>query len=214
MTTAAAGAPTSAASLVRRHKHLWELVTRNPFIDGIREGTLPRRLFDRWLVQDRFYVEALFPTAARVLAAAPIDERRGLLEVLVSTQKVVDRFEVLEKSRRLPRAREIHPVCRAYVDHIKALALEPFPVAVTSLWAQDRAFLDAWKSARPGGDGYRSIVAAWTSAEVDARCKLLQGIADRALRGAGPAVRAAAEHAFEQVVRYELDFWVMALEPD
>lgn len=205
---------TSTAALLRRHKHLWGLVTRNPFVDGIREGTLPKRLFDRWLVQDRFYLDALFSTVARVLAGAPAEERKTLLGVLVSTQGVVEWLDSVRKERRLRSVRQMHPVCRAYVDHVTALSFAPYPVAVTALWAQDRAFFDAWRSARPGGDGYRPIVATWTSKEVEARCKRLRGMADRALRGAGRADRVKAERAFEQVVRYELDFWVMALDPD
>lgn len=207
-------AASSTAALLQRHKHLWGVVTRNPFVDGIREGTLPRRLFDRWLMQDRHYLDALFATVARILAGAPPGERKDLVEVLASTHRVIEWLEEVRKTRRLRAVHEIHPICRAYADHVTALSFAPFPVTATALWAQDRAFFDAWRSARPGGDGYRSIVAAWTSKAVVDRCGKLRAIANRALRRAGEAERRAAEQGFEQVVRYELDFWVMALEPD
>ena len=42
-----------------------------PFLDGVRDGTLPPAAFDRWLAQDALFVADLLRFQARLLARAP-----------------------------------------------------------------------------------------------------------------------------------------------
>ena len=45
-----------AQDLIKHHDPSWRKAIRHPFLDGVREGTLPEGVFERWLVQDYLFV--------------------------------------------------------------------------------------------------------------------------------------------------------------
>lgn len=43
------------------------------------------------------------------------------------------------------------------------MAAEPHAVALATMWAVEAAYLEAWRTARPGAPAYRPFVEHWTS---------------------------------------------------
>ncbi|MCA1717048.1 MAG: hypothetical protein LC781_09480 [Actinobacteria bacterium] len=78
------------------------------------------------------------------------------------------------------------------------------------MWAIERAYLEAWRSAAPGHPEYRQFVEHWTTPEFAGYVTGLEKAADDALRDSGEQERERAEAAFLEVARLERDFWEMA----
>ncbi len=202
----------TTSTLLRQHAPIWKVTCRNPFVGGIRDGSLPTEIFNRWLVQDRHFVDGLFPATCRLAAAAPLKDRHVLVEALRNMLDYLSWFDLALAARGLDAGAPMHPVCRAYVDFVVSLGFEPYPVALVAFWAQYRAYRDAWAWARPGASRFRSVVRNWYSPRFDRFLRDLTRAADAALAEATPRVVRRANEAVVDVARYELAFWVMAID--
>ena len=200
----------TGADLLARHADLWDRATRHPFLDGVREGTLGRESFDRWLVQDHLFVEALLRSQAGILAGAP----RGDFTLLAGgVSALVDElgwFESVASARGLDLPGHRLPAMDAYAAMLLALPTLAYPAAVAALWAIERAYLDAWQIAAPGSTEYQAFVEHWTTPQFAEYVLGLEAAADRALADAGPAACDAASDAVAEVARQEATFWDMA----
>jgi len=202
----------TSARLLASHRPLWRVTCRNPFVAGLRDGSLPLGVFNRWLVQDRYFVDGLFPAMARILAGAPARDREVLLEGLRTILGHLEWFDRTLAARGLDPGAAMHPVCRAYVDFNLSLGFERYPIGVVALWAQFRAYRDALAWARPAAPKFREIVRNWSSPEYLRFLRRLARAVDAALAEASASEARRAEEAFVQVAKYELAFWVMTLE--
>jgi len=202
----------TTATIIKRHAPLWKVTCRNPFVGGVRDGSLPVETFNRWLVQDRHFVEGLFPAMCRIAAAAPDRDRQVLLVGLRSLAANLSWFARMLAARGLDAGTPMHPVCRAYVDYTVSLGFEPYTVGLVALWAQYRAYRDAWAWAHPGAPKFRSVVRNWYSPDFERFLRDLARAADAALAEASPRDIQRAEQAVLDVAKYELAFWVMTTE--
>ncbi|WP_408638297.1 TenA family transcriptional regulator [Rubrobacter xylanophilus] len=198
--------------LLARHQELWRGATRHPFLDGVREGTLPRRAFERWLVQDYLFVREGLAFQARLLARAPRRDQRLLIGGLVALEEELGWFEEQARRRNLDLDARPHPANAAYCGFLAGLEGEPYAAALAALWALERAYLEAWRGAAPGHPEYREFVEHWTTPEFADYVSGLEGAAEAALGEAGEGARGRAEEAFVGVARFERGFWEMALE--
>ncbi len=202
----------TTASLLGRHARLWKVTCRNPFVGGVRDGSLPVEVFDRWIVQHRHFAEGLFQTICRTAAAAPERDRPVLLQVIRNVFGYLGWFDRMLATRGLDRETAVHPVCRAYYDYTVSLAFEPYPVALVALWAQYRAYRDAWKWAHPGAPQFRKFVRNWYSRSYEPGLSAVSRAANAALAEASLREVRRAEQAVLEVATYELAFWVMTME--
>lgn len=204
---------TNAESLIDRHRDAWLAATeRSPFVRAVRDGTVEREAFRRWLAQDRLFVDGLYAAQARILALAGGEARRALLGGLVALQAELDWFE--GQAVRFGVALDVAPIedCSRYLDYLQTLAFAPPSVALTAIWAVERSYLDAWRAARPGAEPYREFVEHWSNKAFAEYVERLRAGADEALARASGADRAAAERAFRRVVDLERRFWQMTGE--
>jgi thiaminase/transcriptional activator TenA len=192
--------------LVEADAELWHAATHHPFLDGVRDGTLERAAFSRWLVQDYRFALALLRAEGRFLANAPRDDLEVLAHGVQALVAELAWFERKAAEGGLDLAAPLHPTARAYVDYLQATTYEPYGVQLTALWALERAYLDAWRTALPGAPAYREFVEHWTSDVYAAWVGSLEAAANRVLARGGEAER----EAFRWVARYERDFWQMA----
>ncbi len=203
----------TTSSLLRRHAPLWKVTCRNPFVLGLRDGSQPDDVFDRWLVEHGHLADGVFPAYCRMAAAAPSGDRKILLEAVRNLFNYISWLGPTLQARGLDRDAPPHPVCRAYVDFMLALGFEPYPVALVALWTQYRAHDDAWKFTRPAASRFRGIVRDLGN-PVYGRCLVaLARATDAALAQASPRYLRRAEEVFLEVAKYELAFWVMTMEP-
>ena len=197
-------------ALIERHREEWEASTSAPaFIAGARDGTLDTGAFERWLAQDRHFIDGLYDAQLRVAALASDKARRTLLDGVVALQEELDWFaeQSVERGIRL----DVEPVddCLAFVEYLLTLAFAPLAVALTAIWAVERSYLDAWGAARPGAERYREFVEHWSSEGFHAYVDRLRDAANEALSAASEGDRREAGHAFRRVMAFERRFWQM-----
>ena len=191
----------TCAGLVAAHPEQWRAAVSHPFLDGVRDGSLPERAFRAWLVQDHLFVADLLAFQARLLAAAPRGAQAVLAGGLVALEAELGWMEAHAAGLGLELDVAPHPTTAAYRAHREAVLRDGYAAAVTALWALERAYLEAWRGAAPGAAGYRELVEHWTVPEFDTYVEGLAAAAD----AAGPS-----EAAFVATARLERDFWEMA----
>ncbi|MGY1681327.1 thiaminase II/PqqC family protein [Geodermatophilus sp. SYSU D01176] len=193
------------AELLSRHPDAWRAATRHPFLDAVRDGTVPVTAFDTWLVQDARFVADLLRFQARLLARAPRPAQSVLAAGLVALDVELDWFEEQAAVRGLDLAVPALPATAAYAELLERLDAADVGTGLTALWTIERCYLDAWSGARPGAPEYRSFVERWTLPGF--------GVYVGALGEAADGVPAPdADAVFTEVVAAETAFWQMALE--
>lgn len=201
-------------TLLERHHDVWLRATRHPFLDAVRDGTLPAGVFASWLAQDYLFVGDLLVFQARLLSRAPRCAQAVLAGGLVALEAELSWFEAQAAQRSLPLKMPRHPITVAYQDALSRLEHEPYPAAITALWAVEAAYLEAWRSAAPGHEDYRPFVEHWTvPAFADYVAGLARATSGEPLSGeplSGEKARGEVEAAFLEVARLEHDFWEMA----
>jgi thiaminase/transcriptional activator TenA len=195
----------TAKELIESEAELWEAATRHPFLDGVRDGTLPAEAFDRWLAQDYHFGVALTRVEARFLAGAPREDLALLAGGVQAMVAELDWFEQKAAEREVDLAAPLHPTARAYVDFLDALCDRAYPVQLTALWALERAYLEAWRGAAPGAPAFREFVEHWTNDAFAAYVAALEAATSRVV---DPDAHAERE-VFRQVARHERAFWEM-----
>jgi thiaminase len=201
---------TTCNELLLRHAFLWKEATRHPFLDGVRDGSLPSAAFETWLVQDYHFVAAALGFQAWVLGRAPRVDQRVLVNGLSALVEELDWFEGLARASELSLAVSPQPAGRAYAAFLAGLHDAPYVAGVATVWAIERAYLEAWNGVRPGAARYRAYVEHWTTPEFASYVDSLAVAADRALADASPAEARAAEAAFVATAQHERAFWQMA----
>ena len=190
--------PDAASSTV-----LWTAATRSPFLDGVRDGSLPVEALDTWLVQDALFVADLLVLQARLLARAPRSDQAVLAGGAVALVEELDWFEALAASRGLDLGAAPLPATLAYRELLQRLDAAPYADALGCLHVVERVYLDAWRSALPGAPAYAELVEHWTTPGFAA---YVDGLAAAAARAGTPDRELVAE-----VLRHEAVFWTMAV---
>ncbi|TKJ27427.1 TenA family transcriptional regulator [Blastococcus sp. CCUG 61487] len=192
-----------ASDLLVRHADAWRRASRHPFLDAVRDGTVPTAAFDTWLVQDAHFVADLLRFQARLLARAPRAAQPVLAGGCVALVEELAWFEELAAARGLDLDRPRLPATEDYARLLERLDRADVPTALTALWTIERTYLDAWSSALPGASEYREFVAHWTAPGFAAYVADLQAAAD----AAGPV----DDGIFLEVTAAEAAFWSTAL---
>ena len=191
------------ADLLSRHPVLWRAATRHPFLDAVRDGTIPVAAFDTWLVQDARFVADLLRFQARLLARAPRPAQAVLAGGLVALVDELAWFEEQAAVRGLDLGTPALPATAAYAELLERLDAADVGTALTALWTIERTYLDAWSGASPGAPQYRAFVEHWTQPGFAGYVAGLEAAADGV-----PAPDADA--VFTEVVGAESAFWAMA----
>jgi thiaminase/transcriptional activator TenA len=193
------------ADLLSSHPDAWRGATRHPFLDAVRDGTIPVAAFDTWLVQDARFVADLLRFQARLLARAPRPAQAVLAGGLVALVDELTWFEEQAAVRGLDLGAPALPATAAYAQLLERLDAADVGTALTALWAIERTYLDAWSGARPGAPEYQAFVEHWTLPGFAAYVAGLETAADGV-----PAPD--ADGTFTEVVAAETAFWAMAVE--
>ncbi len=187
--------------LLVRHADAWGRATRHPFLDAVRDGTLPPAAFDTWLVQDAHFLTDLLRLQARLLARAPRAAQAVLAGGCVALVAELDWFTRVAADRGLDLGAPRLPATVAYGELLDRLDAADVPTALTALWTMERTYLDAWSAALPGAEPYREFVEHWTVPGFASYVAELEAVA-----GGAP------DDLFLEVVAAETAFWQMALD--
>nr|WP_204264275.1 TenA family transcriptional regulator [Geodermatophilus normandii] len=195
--------------MLARHADAWRRATRHPFLDAVRDGTLPPAAFDTWLVQDAHFLADLLRFQARLLARAPRPAQGVLAGGCVALVGELDWFTRVAAARGLDLDAPQLPATIAYGDLLYRLDAADVGTALAALWTIERTYLDAWSAALPGAGQYRAFVEHWTAPGFASYVAALETAADHA------AVDQAApgdDGVLLEVVAAETAFWGMALD--
>jgi thiaminase/transcriptional activator TenA len=190
----------TGSELLTHHPDEWRAATNHPFLDAVREGSLPPQAFVTWLAQDYLFVAGLLPFQAQLLANAPRAGQRALAEGIVALEAELGWFEAIASRLGLNLDVEPHATTAAYLSHLQAHAGR-WRAGITCLWTGERGYLESWRRVAPGPAAYREYIEHWTSPDFDTYVAALEGLVDAA---------GADEAAFLATCRLEEDFWEMA----
>ena len=197
-------------SLLQTHPATWEKATTHPFLTGCHSGTLQPAQFNTWLVQDFLFVKAFTRMVGRVLAAAPDNHIDVLLAGLGALKDELLWFEAKASERSLNLSTPPQPTCQRYCEFMASLAIAPYPVQATALWAIEYAYNQGWQLPGPMPEPYTEFADRWGNPGFTDYVRLLAAQADAALATASPTVETQAEVAFLRVAELEAAFWQMA----
>ena len=190
----------TGSELVARHREEWRAATQHPFLDGLRDRSLPEVAFRTWLVQDYLFVFDLLRFQGRLLSVAPRAGQRVLSAGLVTLEAELGWLESQAAQLDLSLDLNRHPVTEAYRRRLLSYA-EDWARGITALWTGERAYLESWTRVAPGGPAYRDFVQRWTHPGFGAYVRELERLVD----AAGPD-----KEAFVTVCALERQFWDMA----
>jgi thiaminase len=197
--------------LLERHSEQWREATQHPFLAAVREGTLPAGIFEAWLTQDYLFAADLLVFQSWLLAQALRPAQAVLAGGLVALEAELGWFESKAEEREIKLEASHHQTTLAYREFLlTSLEREAYAAGITALWALEKAYLEAWRSAAPGPPEYREFVEHWTTREFADYVAELEEAAGSALKSCDEGERGRAEAAFLEVARLEKDFWEMA----
>jgi len=194
--------------LVEANAELWERLTTHPFVVAVADGSLPKEAFERWLVEDHYFVMGFRRFLARMVEIAPTEAARDLLVAgLAALQPELELFREEAGRRGLDLGHEPAPTNVGYTAFVQASPLDGFPVALTVLYGAERAYFDAWSAARAtcdAGSPYWPFVDNWSSEAFGRWVHDIDLLLEATVPDAGdPTIH----RAFTRVVRFELRFW-------
>lgn len=203
--------PKTADQLLQKYAAEWQSATHHPFLEQVKDGTLPMEAFSTWLGQDYHFAGTLLDSQCFVLQEAPRVDHNLLIGGLFALDSELSWFEANAAVYNIDLTLPVLPTCRKYNDFLLALQHKSYPVQITCIWALELAYFDSWSTALPGAPKYKEFIDRWTSDAFKDYVDGLEIAVNRALAKASKAERAEAEIYFLWVVRYEKDFWDMAL---
>jgi thiaminase len=195
----------AASSLVRNAGPLWDEATQSPFLDALAAGALAADAFRRWLAQDYLFAKDLMAFQAIVLAKAPRDCHKPLIEGLAALDREMGWFETHAGRLQVDLGIPPQPTCRRYTDFlIRCAYTQTCPVLLAILFGVEASYLAAWSSLEPAGP-HAEFIERWSSANFAAYVEALGALAERHPH------EAAQEH-FDELLVHEREFWKMSWE--
>ena len=195
----------AANPLIPHAGPLWDEATRSPFLDAVAGGALAPDAFCRWLAQDYLFAKDLMAFQAIVLAKAPRDCHKPLIEGLTALDREMGWFETHAARLHVDLDIRPHPTCRRYTDFlIRCAYTEPCPALLAILFGVEASYLTAWSALAPAGP-YAEFIDRWASANFAAYVGALGALAER-------HPHEAAQKHFNEVLVHEREFWKMSWE--
>lgn len=198
-------------SLVDTYSSTWNEATMHPFLQHCRLGIIQPQQFNTWLVQDYLFVLELTRMAARVLQVSPAQHFDVILAGLSALKDEMNWFQTkaLERQLNLDDAQK-QATCLEYCKFLASLALQPYAVQATALWAIELVYNQAWQIPGVMAEPYQEFAERWGNTQFTEHVKLLEQQADEALQSVSEDVIIKSEVAFLNVARLEKAFWQMA----
>jgi thiaminase len=123
-------------------------------------------------------------------------------------------FEAKAAERSLDLATPPQPTCQRYCEFMASLAIQPYAVQATVLWAIEYAYNQGWQLPGPMPAPYTEFADRWGNPSFTDYVGLLSAQADAVLVTASTDIQAQSEAAFLRVAELEAAFWQMAFATD
>jgi thiaminase/transcriptional activator TenA len=199
---------TSVADLRRVHAEALNGVIHHPFLIGIRQGTLPKEAFFRWLAQDYLFVGDLLRFQALLLAHAPREDQRVLAGGLVALEAELGWFEKEAFGLGVSLSVPWHPDAFRYAGFLEYLKGMGYPYQILALWGLELVYLEGWSGARGELKPYSSFALHWSEPAYKEYVEELERAADRAFKGI--ELSSLAQTVFLSMLNHESAFFSIA----
>ncbi|MCX7592331.1 MAG: TenA family transcriptional regulator [Fischerella sp.] len=203
----------TCTKLLLTHSHIWHAATIHPFLQQCKLGTIQPQQFNTWLVQDYLFAIEFTRMVGRVLASAPSHHFDVILGGLAALKDELNWFKEKAAQRQLNLDTIKQPTCTKYCEYMHSLAVKPYPVQATALWAIELAYNQAWQLPGTMPVPYDEFADRWGNPGFTEYVKLLEQQADEVLKTASDEIQQQAQEAFVKVAKFEQDFWQMAFNP-
>lgn len=191
---------------------LYQEIFALPFVRGVADGTLPREVFARYLVQDALYLAAYsraMQCLAGRLSAGPDRDlfARFAADGVAAERAMQERW--LADAGGVGGATLPTPACRRSMEHVRMAESAPVPVAMAavlpcfSVYAEVGARLVAGLAAE---HPYREWIAEYSGAGFADDARAVAACCDTAAQR-NPELRPAMLAAYRAGVEAERDFW-------
>jgi thiaminase len=192
------------SNLIRQAGQLWEKATHSSFLEGICDGTLSKEVFNRWLVQDYHFVTAFLRFVSVLLSRSDRPQQSVLVQGIVALDEELVWFEKHAEARGLDLESPVHPVCRRYNDMmLRAVHEESLSGLYAMLYGIEACYLAAWSSLKPEGS-HQEFIERWSHPRFRDYVVKLRRLTES-------QTDATCQGLFDQCLRYEKDFWSMAM---
>lgn len=199
---------------------VYEKTLEHPFLTGLSDGTLPKRRFQFYLVQDSQYLR-VFGQALSLLAAKAPDEAWAatLNQHAIDTLKAEGALHdsILRSygvNSRDAAAAGMAPTAVAYTNHILATAsqrpfIEGLAAVLPCYWIYEKVGKHLAVKGSPAKEYNQWIAMYGDDSFAASVAAVLQMMNETALRDSDEGKRRAVEQ-FLRSARYEYQFWDMA----
>ncbi|MGM0632693.1 MAG: TenA family protein [Pseudomonadota bacterium] len=192
----------------------FEAAIRHPFVQGIGDGSLPRKFFRRWIVQDWLYLDGYLEALDRATLLAPNDSTRRFWQELAR----LTQDEELTLHRRLAQhfglSMEDLEQARPYdstANYLTTLemAYSSYPALVATLTPCAVGYARIARKLQSRGPSSDPDYAAWVDTYMDplfqASARTFEAELDRCGRSGDALER--IESAYSRAAQCELAFW-------
>jgi len=205
---------TLSEQVLQDNAAVWRTWLPHPFTQAVADGTVPRKVFLRWLAQDYRFVADGLRFLGALLAKAPPALVDPLAETLHAWHSELGLFREAAEREGADLAAPPSFITQAYSDFLLAVAhQEPFAVGWAVLFGVERSYHDAWRWAREraaADNPYRPWLENWGSDTFRTFTESLAQRLDALAPGLDEATRARLRERFAQTARFEHHFWEMA----
>ena len=205
--------PSFSEQLRSEAEPIWRQIFQHPFLQEIKDGTLPEETFRYYLIQDYLYLEGFGRTVALALAKAPTSQMFEELAHRVMTPVERPLHNQLFAAAGLTQSDAENavrsPANTAYVNHMLQTAslhgLGPTAAALLPCpWTYHLLREEV-------GQSEHSIYGQWTRFYVEGLLEgsvtAWRGFVDQMAEDASPMEKDAMRQAFLTSSRYEYMFW-------
>jgi thiaminase/transcriptional activator TenA len=220
--TSAAAGPTASAALRAAGRDAWAAAVSHPMVAAIADGSLPHPTFRGYFRQNVRYLEdyarAIALTAGRAPDRAALDVLSRFLRQIVATE-IPANLAFLARlggsADDLPGPAGLHPVTYGYTRHLlHVCALGDCADGLAALLPCQWSYGEIARpltAAPPDDPVYADWIALFGNAGYDALVAETTGLLDRLADLADARQWSRLSEVFSISIRYEREFWDMAL---
>jgi len=216
------GPATASAALRAAGSDAWTAAVSHPMVAAIGDGTLPYRTFRDYFRQNVRYLEdyarAIALTAGRAPDRAALDVLSRFLRQIVATE-IPANLAFLARlggsADDLPGPAGLHPVTYGYTRHLlHVCALGDCAEGLAALLPCQWSYGEIARplmAAPPDDPVYADWIAMFGNADYDALVAETTGLLDRLADPVDARQWSRLSEVFSISIRYEREFWDMAL---
>jgi thiaminase (transcriptional activator TenA) len=218
----AAGPATASAALRAAGRDAWTAAVNHPMVAAISDGSLPHPTFRAYFCQNVRYLEdyarAIALTASRAPDRAALDVLSRFLRQIVATE-IPANLAFLARlggsADDLPGPAGLHPVTYGYTRHLLHVCAvgdcaEGLAALLPCQWSYGE-IARPLMAAPPDDPVYADWIAMFGNAGYDALVAETTGLLDRLADPADARQWPRLSEVFSISIRYEREFWDMAL---